>query len=154
MLIFVTAFCHLVINNSFAPLIHPLPLTYARRSHVSSLGGDSSDDEFIRPENNGNEEKDRKLSMGSEGRKPIVDNAPGPSVAVEGKRNEGPTDFTHPAAVEPQRIVWLPDDQLGMAATEVADLRERGIEASTENATFTPKGHTEISGHPPGMILD
>jgi hypothetical protein len=74
----------------------------------------------------------------------------GASVPVEGKRNEGPTDFDHPASVEPQRIVWLPKDPLGLADAEVGELNAHGVEASSENAHIDPKGTVDIEGHPPG----
>jgi hypothetical protein len=151
-LIVITAFCHLVINNSFSPLIRSLPLTYARRSYTSR--GDESSEDKESDDVPMIDEKSRKMSVSGEGKKPIVAEPAGPSVAVEGKRNEGPTDFTHPAAIEPQRIVWLPRDDLGVAESEVADMQARGVESSTENARLDAKGHTEIDGHPPGMILE
>ena len=72
------------------------------------------------------------------------------NVAEEGKRNDGPEDFTHPAAVEPQRVVWLPRDPLGLAQAEEKDLRNAGVEVSTENAEMNEKGHVELRGPPPG----
>jgi len=149
-LIIVTVFCHLVINNSFDPLINALPLTYARRGHSSQAEDESDEIDYT---HNGIE-KNRKPSMASEGRKPVVEGDAGPSVAVEGKRNEGPTDFTHPAAVEAQRIIWIPEDELGLAQSEVADMREHGVQGSTDNAILDTKGQTEIEGHPPGMIVE
>jgi len=153
-LIVITAFCHLVINNSFDPLIKALPLTYARKSYSRREDGIEEAEESDEAPSAESDEKQRKMSMASEGKKPIVSQPAGPSVAVEGKRNEGPTDFTHPAATEPQRIVWLPRDDLGIAESEVADMQRQGVESSTENARVTVKGKTEIDGHPPGMILE
>jgi calcium permeable stress-gated cation channel len=74
----------------------------------------------------------------------------GTSVPVEGKRNEGPTDFNHPASIEPQRIIWIPQDPLGLGDLETRDLNGKGVEASTENAFMDAKGHVDITGHPPG----
>jgi calcium permeable stress-gated cation channel len=74
----------------------------------------------------------------------------GDSVPVEGKRNEGPTDFNHPASVEPQRIVWLPQDPLGLSDVEVRELKGHNVEASNENANISGKGTVDIDGHPPG----
>jgi len=74
----------------------------------------------------------------------------GASVPVEGKRNEGPTDFNHPASVEPQRIVWIPNDPLGLGEIESQALNARGVEASTEHATMNEGGHVDIDSHPPG----
>jgi len=149
-LIVVTAFCHMVINNSFEPLIHSLPLTYVRRGHGSYGDDESEESEYV---HNGIE-KDGKLTMASEGKKPAVEEGAGPSVAVEGKRNEGPTDFTHPAACEAQRVVWIPEDELGLALSEVADMREHGVQGGTENAKLDTNGQTEVEGHPPGMIVE
>jgi calcium permeable stress-gated cation channel len=75
----------------------------------------------------------------------------GDSVPVEGKRNEGPTDFNHPASVEPQRIVWLPQDPLGISDVEVRELNGHGVEASNENATISVGGTVDVQSHPPGM---
>ncbi|KDN34824.1 hypothetical protein RSAG8_12122, partial [Rhizoctonia solani AG-8 WAC10335] len=74
----------------------------------------------------------------------------GKNVAEEGKHNEGPEDFTHPAAIEPQRVVWLPKDLLGVAEAEEKELKQQGIEVSTEHAVMDEKGHVELTGPPPG----
>jgi len=60
------------------------------------------------------------------------------------------TDFAHPAAAEPQRIIWLADDRLGLARSESRTLNEEGIETSTEHATMNEKGKVDIEGYPPG----
>jgi len=177
-LILVTAFWHIIINNSFNPLLHSLPLTLASKGYGID---DDGDDRLSMVEAEGfggddvNAEKRmaaaterhrRDSSSGEEGN--VVDprktadiqtgttgeaaNAYGNAVATEGKRNEGPTDFNHPASVEPQRVIWLPHDSLGLAQSQVEALREAGVEASTENATIDDKGNTDIQGHPPGMM--
>lgn len=74
----------------------------------------------------------------------------GKNVAEEGKQNEGPEDFSHPAAVEPQRVVWLPRDPLGLGEAEERQLKSLGIEVSTENAEMDETGHVELRGPPPG----
>lgn len=63
---------------------------------------------------------------------------------------EGPTDFDHPASVETQRIIWLPDDELGLGKAEVEDMRTRGLQASLEKAEMDEKGKIKITGPPPG----
>ncbi|CAE6446347.1 unnamed protein product [Rhizoctonia solani] len=78
----------------------------------------------------------------------------GKNVAEEGKHNDGPEDFTHPAAIEPQRVVWLPRDPLGVAEAEEHELKSQGIEVSTENAVIDEKGHVELTGPPPGGEKD
>jgi len=63
---------------------------------------------------------------------------------------EGPNDFNHPASVETQRIIWIPDDELGLGKAEVEDMRKRGVEASLEKAEMDEKGKIRITGPPPG----
>jgi hypothetical protein len=70
----------------------------------------------------------------------------GKNVAEEGKQNDGPEDFAHPAAVEPQRVVWLPRDPLGLAQAEAKELKGQGIKVSTENAVPDEKGHVDLRG--------
>ena len=75
----------------------------------------------------------------------------GGSAPVEGKRNDRPADFYHPASVEPLRSVWIPQDTLGLAQREVKDNRAMGIDSSSDNAFMDAKGHVDIDGRPPGM---
>lgn len=62
----------------------------------------------------------------------------------------GPKEFYHPASVEPQRVVWLPVDTLGLGVEEERALKEAGVLVSTEGAKMDEKGHVDISGPPPG----
>ncbi|KAG8717436.1 hypothetical protein FRC09_014276 [Ceratobasidium sp. 395] len=78
----------------------------------------------------------------------------GKNVGEAGKRNDGPEDFTHPAAIEPQQVIWLPRDRLGLAQAEEAELKAEGIEVSTEHAEMDEKGHVELTGPPPGDDKD
>jgi hypothetical protein len=47
--------------------------------------------------------------------------------------------FAHPASKEPQRIIWLPEDDLGLALAEVADNRSIGIISTTKDAVLDRK---------------
>ncbi|KAH8113941.1 DUF221-domain-containing protein [Phellopilus nigrolimitatus] len=76
---------------------------------------------------------------------------PGDSVPMEGKRNDEPTDFYHPAGAEPLRAIWIPRDALGLADAEVEENERVGISASCVHAVMDAKGHVDIDGHPPGM---
>jgi hypothetical protein len=185
-LILITIFFHMLINNSYGPLLHSLPLTLAHKSYgmpqtgeqdeeigddeSADFGGEESPDSpsdlkkketvppKARPGHNGVTEESRVpppiMTGGNTGLQ--HNQGPGPSaeygasVPVEGKRNEGPTDFNHPASVEPQRIIWIPQDPLGLGEAESSELMKDGIESSTENATMDAKGHVDIQGHPPG----
>lgn len=64
--------------------------------------------------------------------------------------DSGPKEFYHPASVEPQRVVWLPKDTMGLSEVEEAAIKERGIHVSTEAAEMDAKGHVDIQGGPPG----
>ena len=46
-------------------------------------------------------------------------------------------------------IVWLADDDLGIARAEVRDLEGRGIKASTQAATMSAKGKVDATRSPP-----
>jgi len=64
--------------------------------------------------------------------------------------DSGPKEFYHPASVEPQRVIWLPKDTLGLSEVEVAAIGESGIHVSTEGAEMDAKGHVDIMSEPPG----
>ncbi len=78
--------------------------------------------------------------------------------------------FSHPATKEPQRIIWLPEDALGLAAAEARDNESVGIASTYQDATLNkkvsqrfcwmlqslatdriavPQGHVEVTGPPP-----
>ena len=63
---------------------------------------------------------------------------------------DGPKDFDHPASVETQRVIWVPNDELGLGRAEVEDMNRRGIEGSLEKAEMDEKGQIKITGPPPG----
>lgn len=69
----------------------------------------------------------------------------GPSIDEE----DGPKDFYHPASVEPQPIIWMPKDRLGLAEAEEEATRQRGIAISIEHAVMDEKAHVNIDGAPP-----
>lgn len=62
---------------------------------------------------------------------------------------EGPKDFYHPASVEPQPVVWVPRDTLGLAEAEEQATRQLGIAVSIEHAALDKKAHVDIDGPPP-----
>ncbi|QRW10341.1 tranport-associated late exocytosis protein [Ceratobasidium sp. AG-Ba] len=183
-LIFITLGYNLIIRGSYAPLIHPLPLTLAHKSYGMPKEIHSQNDDEVRDESDLNERDfGRKSSDAASGKRPLngskepltveqqakfdklereradnevaAKNKPkveeyGKNVGEAGKRNDGPEDFTHPAAIEPQQIIWLPKDPLGLAEAEERELKADGIEVSTEHAQMDEKGHVQLSGPPPG----
>lgn len=75
----------------------------------------------------------------------------GPGIQVRDPGREGdPNAFFHPASKEPQRVIWLPRDDLGLCEAEVQKNRECGVESSCRYARLTSEGKVRISGRPPG----
>ncbi|KAJ9120951.1 hypothetical protein QFC22_002887 [Naganishia vaughanmartiniae] len=69
-----------------------------------------------------------------------------------GERNRENYDvfaFAHPASKEPQRVIWLPEDELGLAAAEIKDNMSIGILSTSKDAVLNNKGKVEIFGPPP-----
>jgi calcium permeable stress-gated cation channel len=52
--------------------------------------------------------------------------------------------FSHPATKEPQRVIWLPEDALGLAAAEVRDNEYIGISSTYQDATLDRKVSHQI----------
>ncbi|KIP07239.1 hypothetical protein PHLGIDRAFT_30114 [Phlebiopsis gigantea 11061_1 CR5-6] len=133
-LIAFTVFFHLVINNSYGPLIHALPLSLA-----DQVGGADADRAAV--------EQQLREEVSVEETDPATANPPEIAVPDE---DVGPKEFYHPAGVDPQRVVWIPRDELGLAEEEEKANRAAGIEVSFEEAWMDGKGHVDVSGAPPG----
>lgn len=58
--------------------------------------------------------------------------------------------FAHPAASRPQRIVWIPEDTLGLTAEEVRGCEEARVRVGCSNAKVDEKGKVDVDGPPPG----
>ncbi|EKM59100.1 uncharacterized protein PHACADRAFT_169556 [Phanerochaete carnosa HHB-10118-sp] len=125
-LIVLTAFFHLTLNNSYWPLISAIPLSLADQTQAPAIP----------------RAQDAKR--------------PGETYTDDGAvggPDEDPStyeDFAHPAAVESQRVVWIPRDKLGLFAMEEREDRAHGIEVSDQGARMDAKGHVDIEGPPPG----
>ncbi|KAI8969798.1 DUF221-domain-containing protein [Trametes punicea] len=186
-LIAFTAFFHLIINNSYGPLTHFLPLTLADMTHstsdpnVAKATKELDDAEsYIEPKSTDVEKRTarkRTCPSGSvDSTSGKAKDAPATVEDVEGDRaasakpgapgvereegerenairgvdeDVGPKDFYHPASVEPQPIIWIPRDPLGLGEAEERAIREAGIKVSTKDAVMDNKGHVDISGPPP-----
>ena len=75
------------------------------------------------------------------------------SPSAKSAEDEGSTDFRHPAAVEEQRIIWLPRDRLGLVDEITQDLDSRDILHSTDGAEMDDKGHVNVTMAPPEDVL-
>ncbi|KAF7984711.1 hypothetical protein HWV62_13020 [Athelia sp. TMB] len=150
-LIVVTAIFHMMINNSYGPLLHSLPLSLVDRIEAAPLevqpaqqqaGGSSVNPDAM------------ETKMAAE-KAHYAASSPTQDKGGNGDGEMAPAEqhdygFAHPAASRPQRTVWLARDALGLAAEEEKANRERGIDVSTRDAQMDLKGHVEIEGPPPG----
>ncbi|KAH9939550.1 DUF221-domain-containing protein [Amylocystis lapponica] len=167
-LIVLTAFYHMLINNSYDPIMEYLPLSLASKSsslpedeNRSAAGAQLADNASVHSADAHGEKArargDTLDSRGSKGRAHTVEDAErGGGAAGDSDESErgvdedaGPKDFYHPASVEPQRMVWIPRDGLGLGQAEEAAIRERGILVSTAGARMDAQGHVDIEGAPP-----
>jgi hypothetical protein len=72
-----------------------------------------------------------------------------PSPSAKSVEGEGPTDFSHPAAVKEQRIIWLPKDRLGLIDEVMQDLAVWDVLHSTDGAEMDDEGHVNVTMAPP-----
>ncbi|THH04380.1 hypothetical protein EW145_g5564 [Phellinidium pouzarii] len=177
-LIVFTALFHVMINHSYGPLLHYLPLSLSAKANMGEkddcmrkwssrdtvgeakptqwpsrssyakreqpvLRTETETDEYVDMQSLGyniNADADVDLERGGEAE--LGEDADEDATGV--------FDFAHPAAVSPQRVVWIPSDALGFASGEVPGCRMAGVDASCTRAVMDAKGHVDISGPPPG----
>jgi len=162
-LIVFTVFFHLMINDSYGPLLHSLPLTLA--DYIGEEHAVASDTPSAPEEPHDAVPGDKKASNAAD-LEAQHDAAAGQSTdngEDEASSDDEPdmkpreqTDygFAHPATSRPQRTVWMAKDTLGLSAEEMAAIRERGIDVSCEDAEMDAKGDVTITGPPPGEDPD
>jgi len=162
------------ILNSYGPLIKSLPLTLADRSYNGNAGVEpegpqpvpsSSDDikvtDFGNPSASSPDQPIEGASSRSDGADDRATDRPQtPSFTDESRaisplptsrpmESKGPTDFSHPAAVEEQRMIWLPKDPFGLIHDIEQDLTSQKVLYSTEGAEMDSKGQVGVSNAPP-----
>jgi hypothetical protein len=126
------AFFNILINNSYGPLLHALPLSLA--------------DKAYRDESNARSGGRKSDEIG-------LKNKDGVDVEREYASDDSEEDgygygFAHPAVSRPQRVVWMPQDRLGLGEEEERVCREAGIEASVAGALMDGKGNVDVVGRP------
>ncbi|KAI0289410.1 hypothetical protein B0F90DRAFT_1812537 [Multifurca ochricompacta] len=174
-LIVFTAFFQNTIINSYGPLIKFLPLTLAEKSYDGSAEQDvpttenpsqpvPSSSEDVKAIDHANASAPGSQQRFTEGGSPRLDGpdastsftnesrASSPSPSAKPIKDEGPTDFNHPASVEEQRIIWLPKDSLGLVREIERDLDSQGVLYSTEGARMDSKGHVSVTLAPPEEV--
>ncbi|ORY32218.1 hypothetical protein BCR39DRAFT_523325 [Naematelia encephala] len=74
----------------------------------------------------------------------------GPGVIIRRQQDgNDPNAFFHPATKEPQRVLWLPRDELGLAEAEIEKNASFGVPSTYRFAELTHRGKLRISGPPP-----
>ncbi|KAG0704929.1 hypothetical protein DFH29DRAFT_988817 [Suillus ampliporus] len=157
-LIVLTAGYHAIMNSSFGPLTKALPLSLAHKTYrhpepsleLQDVGGGSGSkrkeavDEEPSPT-----DKPRASSSTESG---DAEHAPqnGYDEVFFARNPDGTEDygFAQPAASRPQRIVWIPDDSLGLGREEVQTNKESNVQATTQNATMDEHGKVDVTGPP------
>lgn len=89
------------------------------------------------PEENGNQDQDGINA--TDYFEPDQRNAGGVQANGRNHTDFAVDAFSHPASKEPQRYIWLPEDELGLAAAEAADNRAIGIASTTRDALLNRK---------------
>ncbi|KAH7910261.1 hypothetical protein BJ138DRAFT_1127011 [Hygrophoropsis aurantiaca] len=162
-LIIFTAAFNIIIDNSYGPLIHSLPLSLADKTYRDPNA--VSDTRLADSGESKSKVGERHTSLNTnDSTSPIspVDKKHGSTSSDDGAAGESgdymhvPGDhvdygFEHPAASRPQRIVWIPNDQLGLGREEVTVNRGDGVLASTAGATMDAKGNVAIDAPPPDL---
>ena len=149
---------NLLIIHSYGPLKSALPLslsdkTYDANNPIQSEG-EVSPEPSEKPLSSPHISKDAANVEDDGIKSSPVEAKPKDKDAEEDEHHdfniEGPKDFNHPASILTPRIIWIPDDELGIGKAEVEDIRKRGIEASLEDAKMDKDGKIKITGPPPG----
>jgi hypothetical protein len=158
-LIVLTAGYHAIINSSFGPLTKALPLSLAHKTfrhpapsldiQVVDGGSGSNGKETAEEIDEAHSPADKPRASSSESdaeHAPRIDYddaffARGP----DGTEDYG---FAQPAACRPQRIIWIPDDSLGLGREEVQTNKESGVKATTQNAKMDEHGKVDVTGPP------
>lgn len=71
---------------------------------------------------------------------------------IGAEKEEESYGFAHPAASRPQRTVWIPKDEFGLADEEERACKDAGVSVSDVHATMDAKGGVDVNGGPPDFI--
>lgn len=175
-------FFHLIINNSYDPLIHALPLSLVEKMEAAQVNEDEDNlpnrtesetrlapngSQQDKPEAAGRPEKE-KIASTSSGGDSEASHDSGGGVAKEydfmaaknmkeRQKEEDSYGFSHPAASRPQRIVWLPlaHGPVGeLSKSEARECLDHGVIVSLVDAEMNEKGKVAITGPPPDLVRE
>ncbi|WVN85988.1 uncharacterized protein L203_101146 [Cryptococcus depauperatus CBS 7841] len=74
---------------------------------------------------------------------------PGGAGVINQQFKDEETAFFHPASKESQKVIWLPEDELGLCKAEVRANERAGVKSSLKGAWLNEKGKVQISMSPP-----
>jgi len=177
-LILLTAGFQVIINMSYGPLISALPLSIADKTYKSDEPLESDSGSPINEKQKRRETFDStqmpspiiqmpspsiprpspSIGRDSIQEQPLVSrtrsNDSSPMSPIDdsyfSRHPDGTLDygFAHPALTRPQRVVWIPEDTLGLGEEEVKANGEMGVLATTQGAKLDEKGRVEITRPP------
>ncbi|CAF3625708.1 unnamed protein product [Rotaria sp. Silwood1] len=143
-LIFITIVVQYLMSSSFDPLTYYLPVDAEEfsRLEISNSGKFAWAKAVINVLN----------VPGRAGGTDAVRNME--NMAIESYDTTMENAYMHPAIRDPKPIVWIPHDNLSIAADEVQRTRASGLDISmsTEGAWFDEKNNIKIDGSPPTFI--
>lgn len=120
----------------------PIPLKENGDGDVELGDMGSKKGDFYDPSQHGEEEEEKE--------DPYFAQPGGPGV-LRGLRDDGqdPAAFFHPASKDPQPIIWLPKDTLGLTAVELEENHAMGIRSTSKNAKMTEEAKIQVYGPQP-----
>ena len=146
------AFFHAILNNSYDPLVHALPLSLADKTyHEPAPAGSGSGSVGEMPPIAA---RPSDVSVGGVSTQAVEGEIVSTVPRVDGEEGKDGEGFLHPAVARPPRTVWLPDDGHGLAREEERACQDVGIGASRDNATMDEKGKIRVTGRPPDSEQD
>jgi len=169
-LVVITAGFHMILNDSYGPLLKSLPLSLVDRESQDEVNNSEEDDlakstavdvpgRLSTATRQGtlpslplpvSDEKSEVHGIALTNDKLNDDSGDAQPPKIDNERGDsGPRDFTHPA-LRPARIVWIPQDTLGLGEEEARDIRSRGIDVTTRGAYMNEKGTVDVDTYPPG----
>jgi hypothetical protein len=160
-LILLTIGFQIIINNSYGPLMHALPLsladkTWGAETPESRSNGDSMEMARQSPQGQGvrpsTDDDDRHILAHQNKQTMLQGDSKHPAPARGDNADFEDYGFAHPAVSRPQRVVWLPRDANGLVEEEEKACLEAGVQASTKHAVMNEKGKVDVDGSPPDEV--
>jgi len=162
-LLVITAGFHIIINNSYGPLLYALPLSLKDKTYTPVDGASTHQQHKVHqsPKADGSTEsivkKDRDEEADADvdykdANHPSALKAKSTDDQKEGAQNaaarqkfeEAEFGFAHPAISRPQRPVWIPKDAMGLFEEEVRGCEKMGVSATTQGAIMNEKGKVDV----------